>query len=222
MTDKQATDASGRAWPCRRAHMFFWIAVIVVLAADLGTKWGAFKYIERHPEKVQPGQTQQQPQDETEIVEVIPGLLGFVTLRNEGAVFGMGQGKRWLFVGATFVALGFLLQLFAKSRSDQRLLHFLLAMSMGGALGNLYDRIVYAHVRDFILITARIPTRFGNLPVWPWVFNIADVALVLGIGILLVGWMFGRFDLQCGCGTVSKDDKECERIDEKSGAVERS
>ena len=107
-----------------------------------------------------------------------------LTSFNSGALWGIGQGKSWLFallsVGA---AIGVLWWLFVAGAARSLWLTLALGLVTGGALGNLYDRLglhgctspagetLYA-VRDFLLF------RFGG---WGWpVFNFADVFLVTG------------------------------------------
>jgi len=174
MPEDPPADTAPQAWHTRAAQSFFWAIVAVVLTVDLVSKWVAFALIPL-----------QQP------VDVLPGQIEFRTTLNEGAVFGLGAGGRWVFIAATAVAVWFILQLFAHSRPRQKFLHTLLALTLGGALGNLYDRAVYGQVRDFIHITLKI----GGIQIWPWIFNVADIALVAGIGALLAGWTFGWLDV---------------------------
>jgi signal peptidase II len=65
-----------------------------------------------------------------------------------------------------------------KSRADQRILHWALGLVAGGAVGNLIDRIVHGMVTDFILWKYKTHE-------WP-VFNIADVVLVVGVGLMFI------------------------------------
>jgi signal peptidase II len=113
------------------------------------------------------------------IVRFIPGYLQFEYVENHGAVFGIGQGDRWIFIGVSVLAVAFLVFLFGGS-GRQRFYQVLLGMLLAGVLGNLYDRIVYGHVRDMIHI----------LPAWPrlypWVFNVADSLLCVGVALMLV------------------------------------
>ena len=61
-------------------------------------------------------------------------------------------------------------------------MQFSLALILGGALGNLYDRMMFEAVRDLFRM---LPTT----PLWPWIFNLADAALMIGVGLwLLSSW----------------------------------
>lgn len=123
-------------------------------------------------------------------VEFIPGYLHFEWVMNHGAVFGIGEGQRSLFVVVSIVALGFLNWLFAVARR-QPVYQIILGMLLAGVLGNLYDRIVYGYVRDMLhaLPGWTWPWADGNgnyREVFPYVFNIADVMLCTGVGCLLI------------------------------------
>lgn len=129
------------------------------------------------------------------------GHLGIQKSLNEGALFGMGQGKVWLFaLFSLSAALAIPIWLFVFRAAHDRWLTVALGCVMGGVLGNLYDRIglsdlewdafnpsrageqVYA-VRDFLLV------QWNDRLVWPN-FNIADSLLVFGAGVLLVQAFF--------------------------------
>jgi signal peptidase II len=128
-----------------------------------------------------------------EPVTVVPGLLDFTLVLNPGAVFGAGAGKRWLFVTFTLVAVVFASWMFARWTSARdRWAHVGIGLLVSGGLGNLYDRLVYACVRDFIHPLPGVGLPFGirwpngSPDVWPYVSNVADLFLIIGIGILLV------------------------------------
>jgi signal peptidase II len=119
---------------------------------------------------------------------LLPGWLHFQVTTNRGAVFGLGQGNRELFVGVSIVAIVFLAYLFAHSRR-QRLYQIVLGMLLAGVLGNLYDRIVFGYVRDMIHALPRWPNLF------PWIFNVADVLLCCGVAALVLHGLFaGRVE----------------------------
>lgn len=113
----------------------------------------------------------------------IPGLIEFQFTANHGAVFGMGQGQRALFVGVSVAAIIFIFYLFLGS-GHQRLYQIILGMLMAGVLGNLYDRVRYGYVRDMIHALPNWPHVF------PWIFNIADSLLCTGVFLMIVYSLF--------------------------------
>lgn len=125
-----------------------------------------------------------------EPVQVVPSLLDFTLVLNPGAVFGIGAGQRVFFIAFTGAAVAFALYVFTKwTRPRDRAAHIALGLLVSGGLGNLYDRLVYACVRDFIhpLPGLQFPfglSPFGSREVWPWVSNIADLFLLIGIVML--------------------------------------
>jgi signal peptidase II len=106
-------------------------------------------------------------------VEVLP-FLTFENVRNEGVAFGIGGDISAVFIGATIVVLlGFLVFLSFRGGSGW-LVWVPAALLIGGALGNLADRVRDGGVTDFI-----------DLPLWP-TFNLADVSIVVGVLLLLI------------------------------------
>jgi len=131
-------------------------------------------------------------------VVVIPHVLELTLVLNPGAVFGIGAGARVFFIAFTIGAIGFVGWVFARwTRPGDWLAHVSIGMFIGGGLGNLYDRLVFACVRDFLhpLPHATIPFSSGQ-PLWPWVSNVADALLILGIAGLLIHSWFGSDDQQ--------------------------
>lgn len=111
--------------------------------------------------------------------EVIPGWLEFQFTSNHGAVFGIGQGQRILFVAVSLGAIIFLLYLFSSS-GKRPVYQILLGMLMAGVMGNLYDRLVLGYVRDMIHIFPRWPWLFR------WIFNVADSLLCVGVALMIL------------------------------------
>ncbi len=108
-------------------------------------------------------------------VRVIPGVLSFTYTTNSGGAFGLGRSAPWVFAGATIVVS--LVIVWASFRPMRTSVAIALGLILGGALGNLTDRIVNGpgfrgEVTDFI-----------DFQVWP-IFNIADTAIVVGAIIL--------------------------------------
>lgn len=136
-----------------------------------------------------------------------PGVFGFQWSLNEGALFGLGQGRVFVFAGLSIVAaLGVIYWLFVARAARDLVLTIALAIVTAGILGNLYDRLglhgltwrahpghpfgapVYA-VRDWILVM---------IGPWQWPnFNIADSALLCG-AVLLVAHSFFRGEPEKG------------------------
>jgi signal peptidase II len=105
-------------------------------------------------------------------VELLP-FLHIENVRNKGVAFGIGGDISAVFIGATIVLLlGFLVFLAFRGGSGW-LVWLPAALLIGGALGNLADRVRDGAVTDFI-----------SVPLWP-TFNLADLAIVLGVLLLL-------------------------------------
>lgn len=121
--------------------------------------------------------------DEPQTVHFIPSLVDFTVTTNEGAVFGIGQGQRTLFIAVSAAAILFIGYLFATSGS-QRLYQVLLGMLLAGVLGNLYDRLRFGYVRDMIHALPRWPNLF------PYIFNVADSLLCVGVALMIVYSIF--------------------------------
>ncbi|MFK7882792.1 MAG: signal peptidase II [Phycisphaerales bacterium] len=124
---------------------------------------------------------------------VIPNVLEFTLVLNPGAVFGIGAGKRWFFVIFTVFAVSLATWLFAKKTTvKDRWAHLAFALVVSGGLGNLYDRVLFACVRDFIHPLPGVTIPFGlkwpggSNELWPYVSNVADAFLLVGIGILVI------------------------------------
>lgn len=95
--------------------------------------------------------------------------------KNTGVAFGMLQGMNTVFIVlATIVSLG-ILYFFQSIPKKDWLIRLALILELGGALGNLIDRITVGHVIDFISV--------GTFPV----FNVADSCITVGVIVLLLG-----------------------------------
>ena len=111
--------------------------------------------------------------DRGDRVELLP-FLHIENVRNKGVAFGLGGDISAVLIGVTIVALVGLL-VFLAARGRRGVMVWLpAALLLGGALGNLADRVRDGAVTDFI-----------DLPLWP-TFNLADVAIVVGVFLLLL------------------------------------
>ena len=111
---------------------------------------------------------------------LLPGFMRFEFVANRGASFGMGEGFGSAFaVLAIAVSVGIVWYINrAQALSKVELVG--LGMVMGGAIGNMFDRIVYGYVTDFLC------TEFISFPV----FNVADIGITCGVAIALIGFLF--------------------------------
>lgn len=103
---------------------------------------------------------------------VFPGMFHITHVSNTGAAFGILKGSVPFLIFTTVCAV-FTIVFLLNRRSASWLENLAWALVLGGALGNLYDRLVYGHVVDFI-----------DLRVWP-VFNLADSAICAGVVLVL-------------------------------------
>lgn len=112
-------------------------------------------------------------------VPVLP-IFDFTLVYNRGASFSFladaGGWQRWFFTGLGWIAAGLILWLLRRYR-DQRLFCAALSLILGGAVGNVIDRMAYGHVIDFLLF-------YWDTWYFP-AFNLADVAITCG-AILLI------------------------------------
>jgi len=188
-----------RAPKSAAAILRFAVCAVVALAGDLWLKAWAFANVagvpidgdmlREHAELVIP------PHDAT---PVIPKLLSLQLTVNHGAVFGLGHGGRWVFVAIAVAACAVIAFVFFTSMAKQWKTHLALGLILGGAIGNLYDRFHYGVVRDMLLLLPETNLPFGwswsggNTLVYPWIFNLADAALCVGIAAIVIGIIFGK------------------------------
>ena len=115
-------------------------------------------------------------------VPVIKGLLNIVHWRNDGAAFGILKGMNSVFIVIIIIAIGFIF-LYYKSFRYNLWMKISLGFLLGGALGNLIDRIRTGYVIDFI--------RVGINSYWWPAFNLADASVCVG-AVMLLAHMFHR------------------------------
>lgn len=152
-----------------RAPWRWYLLAFVVILLDIATKvWAVDKFMYGPA------------------MQIIPGLLQFTYAENYGAAFSFladaGGWQRWFF-GA--VALGFstvVVLWIWRLPVVERWEPAALALILGGAIGNLWDRVLLGYVRDFISV------YYGN---WHFpVFNVADMAITVGAAMLVIELLF--------------------------------
>lgn len=114
---------------------------------------------------------------------VIPGFFNLAHVLNKGAAFGFlnnpdSSWQTWFFVGVTILAVGFIYYLLTTADRGDRFFIFGLGLILGGALGNLIDRIRTGYVVDFL------DFYVGDYH-WP-AFNVADIAISCGAFAVLI------------------------------------
>ena len=115
-------------------------------------------------------------------IPIVDGFFNLTYVRNTGAAFGIFAGSHEVFrrpflIGVSIVAIGFILVMLRRLREDATGHALALAFILGGAIGNLIDRIVYGEVIDFLDV------YWSNYH-WP-AFNVADSFITIGVTITL-------------------------------------
>ncbi len=158
----------GRPQP---SYVFLAIVSIVALACDVTTKAWAASNLDRYPGSV----------------EVWKNHLTLVLARNRGGAWGLLQStsenvRRPFFLLVSVAAIAFIMTLYRRLLPHQRALKWGLPLVLGGALGNVLDRIRFGQVIDFI--DAHVLFK-GIDRHWP-TFNVADIAICVGVGLMAV------------------------------------
>ncbi len=111
-------------------------------------------------------------------VFVWPPLLNFSYVENTGVSFGLfgGGGARWVLAVFSILVAGILAWWALKA--ERRLLAIAIGLVIGGAVGNVIDRIRFGYVVDFVDVS--------GIGFFPWVFNVADSAITIGVGLLIL------------------------------------
>lgn len=110
-----------------------------------------------------------------ESVVVIPNFFHLTYVLNPGAAFGLLPGRSWIFILTAVVVFAGIIYAQFKIPRKEWLMRLTLGLIGGGALGNLYDRLFLGKVVDFL-----------DFQIWPFVFNFADCAIVVGAGLMIV------------------------------------
>lgn len=179
--DAKAMDKAAAWWAAARANKYFRIGLLIALGVFLLDQ--ASKYLIVHvielPEQLRP--CAKDPMRVCGQIALSP-IFDLTYVENRGASFGLGAGgvvsRIILSLISTGVATGLAIWL---GRLTRPVAVAGVSLIIGGAVGNLYDRVAYGYVVDFL--------DFSGL--WfPWVFNVADTGINVGIGLLILdAWL---------------------------------
>jgi len=142
-------------------------AFLIVLVLDLVTKIAIDKHLSY-----------------ADRIPIIPGFFYLTHVRNTGAAFGLFADapkvyRLAFFISVSVIAVGIIVAFYRKLSPGDRLAAFALGLILGGAVGNLVDRIFRHEVVDFLHF------RLWRGYSWPD-FNVADSAIVVGVGLLVL------------------------------------
>jgi signal peptidase II len=183
-----------QAPPDRPTFRFFGVVAAVSLIADVASKaWAEITLLRRSP--VQGS------------IELIKDHLSFTLAYNPGGAWGLFQHhseyvRRPFFLLVSLLAIAFIINLYGRLNPGQKALKWGLPLVLGGALGNLSDRIVRSNVIDFIdyqanwieamnRLIAKVVKGWSITEHWP-TFNVADIAICVGVGLMAVDMFTSR------------------------------
>lgn len=111
-------------------------------------------------------------------IAVIPNIFHITYILNPGAAFGILEHQRWFFIMIAIMMLGIIVYYYPKLKEEHPLVRLGTALLVGGAVGNLIDRVQTGYVVDFL-----------DFRIWP-IFNVADMGIVIGVGIIVYTLFF--------------------------------
>lgn len=180
----------------RPTFVFLGVVAAIALFLDIATKGWAEVALNRRG---------------FEPIELLSGHLSITLAYNRGGAWGLMQDasevvRRPFFLGVSAAAILFIVSLYAKLHKSQRALTWGLPLVLGGALGNLSDRITRSQVIDFIDYRAdwvlstnafirRYVEGWSVTDHWP-TFNVADIAICVGVGLMAVDMFTARGKVQ--------------------------
>jgi signal peptidase II len=175
----------------RPSPIFLAVVSIVSLVSDIGSKLWAEKKLADYPG----------------YVTMIDNHLMFVLAKNKGGAWGLLQGesenvRRPFFLLVSVAAIAFIVTLYRRLQPRQYALKWGLPLVLGGALGNVFDRIRYGYVIDFIDYRADWIKKLNELVQkyypkhvvtdhWP-TFNVADIAICVGVALMAIDMLTSR------------------------------
>jgi len=159
------------------SYVFLAIVSVISLLADLATKFWAEHTLDGYPG----------------IIQVWENHMAFILAKNRGGAWGLLQStsenvRRPFFLLVSAAAIAFIVTLYRRLQPRQRALKWGLPLVLGGALGNVFDRIRYGHVIDFIDIHVAYKGQDHH---WP-TFNVADIAICVGVALMAIDMFSAR------------------------------
>ena len=171
---KDSADPLGRpapspVRPIRNKWRLLFLICVLAVVADQATKWWAH------------GSLQHQRRGR---ITVVKNFFSFTYVRNPGAAWGFladsdESFRKPFFLTVSVIAIFFIFYLVIRLQSGQQLTLIALSLVLGGAVGNLIDRLRLGYVIDFL------DFHVGRSFRWP-TFNVADIAISAGVGLLLL------------------------------------
>jgi signal peptidase II len=191
---------SSRPPPARPSFLFFGVVAAVSLVADVTSKaWAEIVLSKR---------TLLDP-----AIILIPDHLSLTLAYNKGGAWGLLQNsseviRRPFFLLVSGLAIAFIVSLYGRLVVGQRALKWGLPLVLGGALGNLSDRIIRSSVIDFIDFRAnwietmnhgigKLARGWGITDHWP-TFNVADVSICIGVGLMALDMFLSKRGQEAG------------------------
>ena len=136
----------------------YYIIAAVLIIIDQLTKWGILQNFELYDEKI-----------------LIPSVFSLYYIQNPGAAWGIFAGRMTFFYIITVLVIGYLIYNFHKYKVESKLARLSFSFILAGAIGNFIDRLAYGYVVDMFRLD------FINFPI----FNVADVCLTIGVGLMI-------------------------------------
>lgn len=143
--------------------MIYYLLAALLIIIDQITKWNIVQNFELYQEKV-----------------IVPGFFSLFYIQNEGAAWGIFQGKMGFFYLVTLIVVGYLVYMFQQEKNKTKLVGISFALILSGAIGNFIDRLLNGYVVDMFRLD------FINFPI----FNVADVCLTVGVVLMLIHVLF--------------------------------
>lgn len=143
--------------------MIYYLFAALLIAIDQITKWNIVQNFELYQEKV-----------------LVPGIFSLFYIQNEGAAWGIFQGKMIFFYLVTLLVVGYLVYMFHQEKNKTKLVGISFALILAGAIGNFIDRLLNGYVVDMFRLD------FINFPI----FNVADICLTVGVVLMLIHVLF--------------------------------